>query len=322
MESRLLFLGSLLVGGCLFDQEVDLGPTGGAGGQTSSTGGVAPQSGGWGGAGTPGTGGEVTGGTAHGGMANGGAANGGIANGGTATGGVVTGGAPTGGSGGAAVPECEIVSSLPEIGTNCTQAQLGESWCLPNGDRCVCQHDTWYCNTRCATDYPTVPTPNAPCLTGAACNYPTGDSCTCIAGHWRCLGRIGASCPANVPSSGDPCQDSEFGNGCEYPSSVRGDSQQNIVICECGGLLGIFPPPLPGRPPAWTCYEQGVNSAPCPATQPPYDFDTKCAMEASRTLCLYGSTECLCMSFYDGAESNYYPWICGLATYPQSYVGM
>jgi hypothetical protein len=338
MQSRLFFLGSLLVAGCTFDKEIDLGPTGGTGGPTSSTGGVAPGGGGIGlsgarsggvapqgggrdGGGTPGNGGVVTGGTASGGAATGGVVTGGTASGGTATGGVVTGGMATGGAG-ASVPECEIVSSLPEMGADCTQAELGLSWCLPNGDRCVCQHDTWYCNTRCATDYPTLPERNASCLTGAACNYPTGESCTCIAGRWRCLGQtIVASCAADGwPTTGDPCQESEFGTGCEYPYL------STAFICECGGFMGLFPPLRPGQLPTWTCYQSAFISAGCPATQPPYDFDTKCPMGPGGSLCLYGSTQCLCMSYSDGAESpygeHYYPWICGLATYPQSYFRM
>jgi hypothetical protein len=98
------------------------------------------------------------------------------------------------------------------------------------------------------------------------------------------------------------------------------------MICECGGYLGNFPPPIPGRPPTWLCYQSGFSTAACPATQPPYDFDTKCPMGTGVSLCLYGSTVCLCMSYSDGGlppdGSLYYPWICGLATYPQSYPRM
>ncbi len=232
--------------------------------------------------------------------------------------------ASTGGNGGgASVPECEIVAALPEMGSDCTQAELGESWCLPNGDRCVCQHDTWYCNTRCATDYPTVPATNASCAVGAACNYPSGEHCTCIAGRWLCLGRTGASCPANYPVTGDPCLDSQIGNACEtYPVAWDTSGQQGTVICQCGDYPG-YPDisPIPPGNATWTCYLYKVNGTKCPATQPSYDFGTKCPLGGG--LCRYGSTECLCMSYYDGAMppdgNHYYPWICGLATYPQGY---
>jgi hypothetical protein len=174
-------------------------------------------------------------------------------------------------------------TALPTMGTACAAA--GESWCDADGNRCVCEDGIWFCNTTCSSDYPTPPTPNTACASGAACSYPSGVGCMCVNERWRCLG--GDSCPpaASMPMTGQAC-DSSTGLACDYPNS----NPAFHMGCICG-VVGE----LDGGSSTWTC----IQWAACPATQPAYPAST-CAGVA---LCSYGSTLCTC-------SQSGSPWVC------------
>jgi hypothetical protein len=242
-------------------------------------------------------GGVVTGGNATGGAVTGGSATGGVAvvTGGTATGGTATGGTDTGGSatgGTASVPLCDTVDSLPAVGTAC--ATLGESRCDPIGNQCVCARGIWYCNTSCASTYPTEPTPCSDCIRGAACNYPSGASCACINLKWMCIGT--SACSASMPAFGDAC-DGLSGSWCDYPNS--NPALHMAAYCQ--------PTPYSSTGSTWAV----LQSAVCPATQPAYSLTNTCPGAA---LCSYGSTRCVCPEA--GA-----PWICGLGIFAPVQTG-
>jgi hypothetical protein len=245
-------------------------------------------------AGCPGCGGDDAGSAGTGGAggaATGGAATGGVNTGGPNTGGVGFGGFDFGGSsastGDASGSLCSSVASLPSMGTACTNA--GETLCDASGNRCLCEHGIWFCNTACAAAHPNPPAPNSDCQTGAVCDYPAaGVSCACTDQKWNCFG--GSVCPTDMPITGDACG-TVVAEVCDYPNSVP----FLHYICAC---------PLPGDAgldATWTCYQ----SAPCPAAQPPYDLTTTCQGPA---LCAYGSTQCACVQ---GS-----PWFCGLVGIP------
>jgi hypothetical protein len=203
--------------------------------------------------------------------------------GGTSSGGGATGGWATGGT--ASVPVCDTVESLPTMGVACTT--WGESRCDPSGNQCVCERGVWYCNTSCASTYPTEPTPYLACVRGAACNYPSGVSCSCINLLWMCMGRSG--CPADIPTTGDACG-GMAGVWCDYPNA------NPHMTCVCmpydGGL-------------SWTC----MQSSACPATQPAYDLTNSCQGLA---LCTYDSTRCSCQTMGT-------PWVCGIGVFLLPY---
>jgi hypothetical protein len=201
--------------------------------------------------------------------------------GGSYSGGRAAGGSPWGGTatgGGAAIPVCETVSTLPAMGTAC--ATVGQSQCLANGDRCLCSRGVWYCNTSCA---PTPPTLDSACSRGAACTYSSGEACACINLRWMCVGASG--CPANLPMTGLDCTGST-GIACDYPNA----NPALHMACACTGGFDA------GVASTWTC----IQSAACPATQPPYSLSATCPGTA---ICSYGNTHCACLA--TGA-----PWIC------------
>jgi len=222
-----------------------------------------------------GTGGGPSGGTAQGGSYTGGRATGGVTTGGRNTGGNATGGGST----------CvgSPVSSLPAMGTACSTP--GESQCDASDRQCVCERGIWYCNSSCASTYPTLPTPNTACQSGAACDYPSGASCTCSNSTWTCIGT--SSCPAAAPTTGVSCND-VTGVACDYPGSVH-------LVCMCtiandGGL------------PTWTCFV----SANCPPAQPPYNPSQTCTGPA---ICTYGANRCGCL-YPSGTTTS--SWVCGV----------
>jgi hypothetical protein len=261
----------------------------------TATGGTAANTGGT----TTNTGGKATGGTAAntGGTATAGANSGGTApntggtaanTGGTATAGANTGGKATGGTTantggsatGGAASACigNPVSTLPVMGTACST--VGDSQCDPSGGRCVCERGIWYCNTECASNYPTQPTPNSACHRGAACTYGAA-GCACVSLQWMCVGT--SACPATSPLTGAAC--SSLNIACDYPDA---DPRLHFV-CYCSGGAD-------GGTPNWTC----AQSAACPATQPPLGSTTGCTGLA---VCTYGNTHCACTQGGD-------PWVC------------
>jgi hypothetical protein len=253
-------------------------PTGGA-----AIGGVS--------AGGSATGGNPTGGAAIGGVSAGGSATasggkgtGGVVTGGTASGGTATGGGATGGT--ASVPVCSTVASLPTMGTACST--MGESQCDASGNQCVCSRGVWYCNTSCASTYPTEPTPNSACIGGAACNYPSGVSCQCLNSRWVCIGTSDCPAAANMPLTGDACNGST-GVLCDYPNSIPFFH----MTCFCMANADA------SSVSTWTC----VHPSLCPTTQPAYSLTNACP--GTLTFCSYGSTPCSCLQ--SGT-----PWVCGL----------
>ncbi len=275
-------------------------PTGGATvtaggtstGGTTTTGGTQGITGGvpTGGAATGGaaTGGVATGGSPAGGAAAGGADTGGAATGGTNSGGVSSGGASTGGTNGGGTagggassgPVCNVVTTLPTMGQACTNAS--ESQCDGSGGRCICQLGIWYCNTACASSYPTRPTPNTACQKGAACNY--GDEgCACFNSRWMCIGGSGCPAAANKPMTGQDCN-SQTGLTCDYPST----DPLSHLVCSCSANGDA------GSGSAWTC----AQSARCPATQ-----SLLVGFCPGVAVCTYGSTYCACIQAG-------IPWVC------------
>jgi hypothetical protein len=204
---------------------------------------------------------------------------GGSATGGRATaGGTASGGNATGGT--ASVAVCTTVASLPALGTACSTE--GESQCDPSGHQCVCQRQRWFCNTICASTYPTLPTPDSECPAGAACSYPSGVSCACFASRWVCTGS--SNCPEDVPSTGTVCP-GLVGLACDYPNSdthMACGCPQNYRDASTGST--------------WVC----ATLPPCPATQPAYG--ETCPGFAT---CSYGAARCGCWQ-----TGN--PWVCGL----------
>jgi hypothetical protein len=167
------------------------------------------------------------------------------------------------------------------MGTTCTVA--GESQCNTSGDRCVCQLGMWYCNTACASTYPTQPTPNTTCLRGAACTY--GDAgCACVNSLWMCVG--GSSCPdaASLPVTGQDCS-AQTGITCDYPNT----NPAPHMVCVCSANADA------GSGSTWTC----IQSAVCPAT-PPYDLTEICRGTA---VCTYDAVHCACLQAGT-------PWLC------------
>jgi hypothetical protein len=216
--------------------------------------------------------------------------------GGTATGGTtVMGGRATGGTasgGGASTCIGTTVATLPALGSCCGNLStcpgtlaMGTSLCDADGNQCVCRRGTWYCNTSCASTYPTEPAPNSACIHGAACNYPSGVSCACVYDSWSCMG--GSGCPATAPLTGEACNGLN-GLACDYPHEPAPVPHLTcLCISNADASTGS----------TWTC---AVSD--CPATQPPYSPADSC----SRTFafCSYGSAQCTC--WMDD------PWICGL----------
>jgi hypothetical protein len=206
-------------------------------------------------------------------------------------GGSATGGSGTGGSAGAApsVPVCDTVASLPTMGTACST--YGESKCDVAGNRCVCERGYWYCNTTCATSYPTEPAPDSTCINGAACNYPSGVGCQCVNSRWVCTGTSSCPAAANMPMTGEACG-GLAGVWCDYPN------QNPALHIMCGCTPGNVDASLA----TWTC----MQSYPCPTTQPAYDLTHPCAA-GGVALCSYGSTRCKC--------SSVVPWVCGFGSF-------
>ena len=221
---------------------------------------------------------------------------GGSTTGGTpAMGGNATGGSATGGT--ATVPVCDTVETLPAQGTGCNNT--GESHCDRSGNQCACARGIWYCNTSCASTYPTEPSPYSECNSGTACSYPSGVSCVCgdltiepsdvRNRRWLCTG--GSLCPPGRPMTGDLCNDFT-GMFCDYPP----DSTAPGVLCVCS------PCGADGGLSCWTC----AVSAACPATQPVYSLTDSCGGYA---WCRYGSDLCICLQ---GGT----PWCCGTGCFP------
>jgi hypothetical protein len=191
------------------------------------------------------------------------------------TGGSYSGGRASGGA--ATIPVCEPVTTLPTMGTACSTA--GQSQCLPNGSRCLCERGIWYCNTSCGA---TPPTADSACTRGAACTYASGDRCACINLRWMCISSSG--CPANVPTTGQDCTGST-GVACDYPNT----NPSLHFACAC------MNPSEAGTLSSWTC----IQSGPCPATQPSYSPTAVCPAAA---ICSYGNIRCGCLAST--------PWIC------------
>jgi hypothetical protein len=251
------------------------GKTGGGSAVSGNSAGGSGNSGSSSGGTTANTGGKATGGTAAntGGTATAGANTGGKATGGTTAN---TGGSATGGAASACIGN--PVSTLPVMGTACST--VGDSQCDPSGGRCVCERGIWYCNTECASNYPTQPTPNSACHRGAACTYGAA-GCACVSLQWMCVGT--SACPATSPLTGAAC--SSLNIACDYPDA---DPRLHFV-CYCSGGAD-------GGTPNWTC----AQSAACPATQPPLGSTTGCTGLA---VCTYGNTHCACTQGGD-------PWVC------------
>jgi hypothetical protein len=206
----------------------------------------------------------------------------------SATGGAPTGGRGTGGNatGGVRNGLCDIMSSLPLIGSACNTA--GESRCDASGNRCVCERGIWYCDDVCASAYPAQPTPNTPCGRGAACTYNDGNTgCACINLQWMCVGVTGCPSAANMPATGQACS-GMTGVICDYPSS--NPALHVACMCTSSGDAG------PGA--TWTCFQV----ASCPATQPAYSPTQTCTGPA---MCTYPSAPNHCVCFATGA-----PWVC------------
>ena len=200
------------------------------------------------------------------------------------------GGSATGGA--ASVPVCDAVDSLPDIGTACSTP--GESRCDPSGNQCVCARGIWYCNTNCASTYPTEPSPCSDCVRGSACNYPSGASCACTSTSWTCLG--GSACPAaaNTLTSGQAC-DGLTGLACDYPNS----NPALHIACFCTGKADA------SAGSTWICIQLGA----CPKTNPAYGVSNVCP---GVTFCSYDSTRCSCL------EAGT-PWVCGLGGFFPSF---
>jgi hypothetical protein len=230
-----------------------------------------------------------TGGAPTGGKASGGAFTGGKATGGNPTGGVFSGGGGNATGGSASAPSCATVISLPNMGAACSAA--GESQCDKSGNQCVCERGIWYCNTVCASTYPTEPTPNSACYRGAACNYPSGVGCSCVNLSWFCLGSKGCPAAAGMPLTGDSCN-GLTGVACDYPNS----SPALHFTCYCMVNADA------GTGSTWVCAQSSV----CPTTQPAYSQANACPGFAT---CSYGSIRCACLS-------GKTPWVCGLAAFP------
>ncbi len=196
--------------------------------------------------------------------------------GGSATGGrrSVTGGSATGGS--ASVPVCATVESLPSIDTACSTS--GESQCDATGNRCVCDRAGWSCSTICASTYPTEPTPDSACISGAVCNYPSGVTCECFRSRWTCIGTSSCPAAAEMPVTGDDCR-GLAGVWCNYPSPE--DPGYPHMACFCDAKADS------SAGAGWVCMQLGS----CPTAQPPYDLTTTCS---GVTICGYGSTYCYC----------------------------
>ncbi len=212
--------------------------------------------------------------------------------GGRATGGTATAGAG-GAAGGTAVSVCQTVTTLPEQYSSCTNT--GQSQCLPNGDRCVCLRNVWYCNTECA-NIP-EPTPGTDCSShrGAACNYANGAGCSCENYRWNdgwmCMGDS-SSCPAgNSITTGASCI--QPGIFCDYPDP--GGDPLLHKFCACPSARADA-----SQVSAWYCF----LAARCPATQPVYP--TACGNGLA--LCAYGTVYCSCFS-----TGN---WICDWPGFP------
>jgi hypothetical protein len=211
--------------------------------------------------------------------------------GGSAAGGAATGGSATGGT--ASVPVCDIVDSLPPIGSTCNFT--GESRCDRSGNQCACQRGIWYCNTSCASTYPTEPSLDSACVKGSACTYPSGVSCTCVGGKWMCMG--GSFCPAVRPVDTVPCTDLT-GAICEYPADARHAAS---AVCECVSNEIFLPLFDAGSGSSWACMAPSA----CPLTQPIYGSGDSCP--GYYALCSYGSTLCTCQ----GGTS----WTCGSVSF-------
>jgi hypothetical protein len=190
------------------------------------------------------------------------------------TGGSATGGSATGGT--AAVPVCQAVAALPTAGSLCSNA--GESACTASG-RCVCARGIWYCDTACASTYPTPPVAYTDCLKGTACMYSGGVGCTCFGGKWFCTS--GIACPDAM--TGARCDDP--GTWCQYTDPAYG-----TMSCLC------YPGPDGGAA-TYTC----VVGTPCPKTPPPYP--TACS--SNYGYCPYASGRTLCSCPFNGGQ-----WIC------------
>ena len=185
-------------------------------------------------------------------------------------------GGNAGSAGTSNVPVCVTVSTLPQQYTACST--VGESQCLQNGNRCVCERGVWYCNANCS-NIP-QPTPNGDCSNnrGAACVYASGVSCACVSNRWMCIGASG--CPTSAPITGNACNNLT-GQACDYPGSPH-------LACACTANADA------GTGSTWTC----IASAVCPATQPAYP--TTCDGAA---ICSYGNTKCACV------QAGTY-WLC------------
>jgi hypothetical protein len=232
--------------------------------------------------GIPGQGGNPSGGVASGGRASGGTNSGGTASGGKATGGTPgTGGAPTACIG-------TTVATLPTMGSCCGNSTAcpgtpatGTSQCDAAGNRCVCERGIWYCNNACPGS---IPTPDSACARGAACVYGSA-GCGCVNLKWMCVGVSGCPDAASMPMTGQACN-TLTGVACDYPNT----NPAFHMACVCSVNADA------GSGSTWTC----VQSAACPASQPPYDLNAGCPGTA---ICTYGSTHCACMQ--TGT-----PWVC------------
>ena len=255
-----------------------------SGGTASLSGGTASFSGGTatGGTGNP-TGGtaNASGGSATGGINNptGGAATGGTDSGGTNSGGTSSGGNATGGTRNAL---CDVVPSLPAMGTACRTA--GESQCDASGNRCICERGIWHCNHACPV---TQPTPSTGCEPATFCSYAPGVTCACLKPsppeyppdpdsgpppdpppRWICIGT--SSCPAaDLPMTGQDCT-GLTDVACDYPNT--NPALHFACMCSAIGDAGW----------TWICF----SSAPCPATQPPYGLNQICTGPA---VCTYST---------------------------------
>ena len=221
--------------------------------------------------------------------------------GGSAAGGAATGGSATGGT--ASVPVCDIVDSLPPIGSTCNFT--GESRCDRSGNQCACQRGIWYCNNACPASQPT---PATGCETGAFCSYAPSATCECVDAppcvgpdcpfwgdsappdpppRWICIGT--SSCPANLPMTGQDCT-GLTDITCDYPNT----NPALHTFCYCVANID------PASGSAWTCGQ----SAPCPAMQPLYDLTRGCTGPA---VCTYSTPpyHCRCP-----VQSGQGIWVC------------
>jgi hypothetical protein len=189
------------------------------------------------------------------------------------------------------------------MGTACRTAS--ESQCDASGNRCFCEFGIWYCNNACPA---TEPTPATGCERGAYCNYAPGATCQCVDDRpcngpdcpwygdsappdppprWICIGT--SSCPADPPTSGQDCT-GLTDTVCDYPNPAL------HRFCDCMANID------PASGSTWSCGQ----SAPCPATQPPYAWPVG-ATCMGPAICTYATPPYHCRCPVMGGTGI---WVC------------